>query len=238
MITQAIEKVIDLSKPTELNFDGRNYTSKQIYPVKDPEPADLTIHTLTGLVDYITANPDGLKIEDLTIHILSFSDVRLHGPLFGGFEQRKEYVSAQLIMDDFPWGRYLSIEEFNIKLQAMFIKDETVSRILSIVGNIKDEKVMTVGDDGITQQVTARAGIARVENINLPNPVTLTPYRTFLEAEQPVSQFVFRMKSGRDGDLPTAALFEADGGRWKLQAIQNIKEWLSQKVPTEIRIIA
>ncbi|WP_419663180.1 hypothetical protein Dvar_36030 [Desulfosarcina variabilis str. Montpellier] len=239
MITQAMEKVIDLSRPVELNFDGRDYTSKQIYSVKDPEPGELTVHTLSGLTDYIMTNPDGLKVEDLTIHILNFDDVRLYSPLFGGFEQRKEYIRARLIMDDFPWGQYMSIESFNIKLQSMFIKDETVERILSIVGNIKDEKVVTVGDDGITQQVTAKAGIARVENINLPNPVTLTPYRTFLEAEQPASRFVFRMRSGNgDGELPTAALFEADGGRWKLQAIQNVKEWLHESVPAEIRIIA
>ena len=41
MITQAIEKVIDLSRPVELNFDDRDYTSKQIYPVKAPEPGAL-----------------------------------------------------------------------------------------------------------------------------------------------------------------------------------------------------
>lgn len=38
------------------------------------------------------------------------------------------------------------------------------------------------------------------------------------------------MKSG-----PTCALFEADGGAWKLQAIQNIKDYLVAALEEEIK---
>ena len=58
----------------------------------------------------------------------------------------------------------------------------------------------------------------------VPNPVTLRPYRTFTEVTQPESEFVFRMKD--DSMSVYCALFEADGGAWKREAMKNIKEHL------------
>jgi hypothetical protein len=63
-----------------------------------------------------------------------------------------------------------------------------------------------------------------LNEIPIPNPVKLSPFRTFIEVEQPESLFVLR---GRKG--PQWALFEADGGLWKIKAIQNIKNWLEKK---------
>jgi len=67
--------------------------------------------------------------------------------------------------------------------------------------------------------------------------VVLRPYRTFLEIEQPASAFVFRLRRGREGELPTCALFEADGGRWKLEAIERIRDYLKEQL-SEIAVIA
>lgn len=71
----------------------------------------------------------------------------------------------------------------------------------------------------------------------MPNPVYLAPYRTFREVTQPLSPFVLRMKQGREGGLPTVALFEADGGKWKLDAIAFIRDFLREKIET-VPIIA
>ena len=68
----------------------------------------------------------------------------------------------------------------------------------------------------------------------MPNPAVLKPYRTFVEVEQPESKFVFRMQTG-----PEMALFEADGGAWRIQAMKNIKEYLEKELKAfEISIIA
>lgn len=98
------------------------------------------------------------------------------------------------------------------------------AKLLALVGNVKDSSVRTVGDDGITQTTTVKTGVATVADVMVPNPVTLSPYRTFAEVEQPASNFVFRMRSGNDE--PAAALFEADGGAWRIEAIANIRQWL------------
>ena len=59
----------------------------------------------------------------------------------------------------------------------------------------------------------------------VPNPVSLIPYRTFLEVPQPASDFVFRISEGRGG-APAFKLVAADGGLWKSQAVDNVKNYL------------
>lgn len=46
-------------------------------------------------------------------------------------------------------------------------------------------------------------------------------YRTFLEVEQPESQFLLRLNE--KGEV---GLFEADGGMWKLAAKKNVSTYL------------
>ncbi|HFK2719142.1 TPA: hypothetical protein ACG1DY_004991, partial [Escherichia coli] len=122
-------------------------------------------------------------------------------------------------------------ETFNIKLQSGFVKNEDRDIVLKVVGNIKEEDVKTYGDDGISQSVTAKVGVATLGQVEVPNPVALAPYRTFVEVDQPTSNFVFRMKSG-----PSSALFEADGGAWKLEAMKNIKTYLEEELAEELEV--
>ena len=94
-------------------------------------------------------------------------------------------------------------------------------------------------DNGVSQQtVTTAGGVVLVGTAPVPNPVTLAPYRTFREIEQPESLFVLRMRTGKDGEKPTAALFEADGGSWKLEAIKRIAAYLREQVGTSPAVIA
>ncbi|MGV8103295.1 hypothetical protein ACE15I_33430, partial [Bacillus thuringiensis] len=79
------------------------------------------------------------------------------------------------------------------------------------------------------QAVTVKTGVASRGNAKVPNPVQLSPYRTFVEVEQPESKFVFRMREGA-----RCGLFEADGGAWKLEAMNNIKEYLKEALAQEI----
>ena len=104
--------------------------------------------------------------------------------------------------------------------------------------NVTHQAEVKVNDDGFTQNITAKAGIARIAQVDLPNPVTLQPYRTFIEVEQPESQFVLRVKADpNDTTEPIrCALFPADGNRWKAEASQNIKEYLETE--TDIAIIS
>ena len=52
-------------------------------------------------------------------------------------------------------------------------------------------------------------------------------YCTFLEVEQPASDFIFRISEGRGG-APVFKLVAADGGLWKSQAVENVKKYLTE----------
>lgn len=238
---QAIKdsQVTHLIKVGEVEF-----TSRPVFdPPKDPVPATLKLNTLTGLVDYVNKGADGVQSDGrgLMVHVVNERQVDVVSGLFGRSEQRVTFASATadavLSKSDFRFGEFYDCESFVIKLLSLFEDFDGRASVLKIVGNIKEENVRQTGDDGVTQTVTARSGIARVEEVSVPNPVYLAPFRTFREITQPLSPFVLRMKQGREGGLPTVALFEADGGKWKLDAIAFIHDFLNGKIET-VPIIA
>ncbi len=239
MIREAIDRILGLAAIQYLEIGGRGYTDKGIVPVKEPLPAALKIDTLTGLMDYLKANRDGLDLKKKLIHVNDHANVSLISALMGDFEQRAIYLqSSNNGVANGIFDRFIDTETFIIFMQTRFVQDDETARVLSVVGNIKDEMVKNTADDGVTQNVTVKAGITRVGEVPVPNPVILRPFRTFPEIEQPASKFVLRMKSGTP---PSCALFEADGGAWKLTAIHNIREWVSEEIKKaniEIPIIA
>jgi hypothetical protein len=93
-------------------------------------------------------------------------------------------------------------------------------------------------DDGITQKVSIKRGLsgALKDQVSLKPVVKLSPYRTFREVEQPESEFLLRVRLDSN-DVPTVALFEADGGAWINQATENIVQYIQSIVPT-IPVIA
>jgi hypothetical protein len=130
----------------------------------------------------------------------------------------------------FEFDHFYALEDVIISLQTVFGDTKERADLLQLLGTIKDENVRTATDDGITQSVTVKAGIQIVEGKEAPNRVELVPFRTFREIDQPASPFVLRLRQGREGGLPTAALFEADGGQWSLTAIASIKAFLEEAI--------
>jgi len=237
IIVNAINKLLELANPISLDLGGRQYTSKGIVPVKEPVPATLTIHTLSGFADYITKNIDVLKDTPMFVHVESPVSVSLKGNFVkNSFCERPEFLTANFEPPNIQSGQYVSVESFIIGLQAFFVQTEINSTLLRVVGNLKGEQVQQFSDDGQTQAVTAKAGLASVATVPVPNPVILKPFRTFPEIEQPESLFVFRMKQ-QQGQAPSCGLWEADNKQWKITAVKGIAAWLQDKLP-EIPIIA
>jgi hypothetical protein len=186
---------------------------------------------LQGIDDYIKAHSS----PEYIIHVESSKEVSLISKPFGPFSQRETFVKSFFSGAVFPFACYMPIEDFIIELQSKFVPDETIKKLLEIVSNIQFKASEQFTDSGHTQSVTAKAGIAKIETVDLPNPVTLRPFRTFSEVEQPASSFVFRMKfEGK----PQAGLWTAGGTAWELEAIANIHSWLIGVTKGQIPIIA
>lgn len=226
--SDAVRAIQDSILTSALAVGADEFTNRQVFlPPKEYLPASLQINTLSGVVEYVKNGTDKEFVSDgWMIHVVDPATVTVVSGLFGRAEQRREYLraSAQAVLSgvDFVYGNFYDAESFNIKLQSLFVDNNDKDQVLRLVGNIKQENVRQTGDDGVTQSVTARSGIVRVEEVPVPNPVDLMPFRTFREVSQPLSNFILRLRQGRDGTMPTCALFEADGGAWKLKAIQSI----------------
>lgn len=138
-------------------------------------------------------------------------------------------VLATAEVPRFNYGDFYDAESFNIALQSKFLDTEDKATILQVVGNLKEDAVRTMTDDGVSQVTAVRTGVATVADVKVPNPVTLRPFRTFIEVDQPESRFIFRMREGG-----RCAIFEADGGAWKLAAKKNIYNYLKEQLDKEV----
>jgi len=188
-----------------------------------PMANHICMSTLTSLVDYIKGNIDTMA-ERMIVQVISPEEVVLLSRL--NEDRKREYlvkVSAQV--PSFRYGNFIDHEEFVINVQSKFLSDPETDKdlILKFAGTVEQGSVAEYGDTGVSQKATVKTGIASKSDAVVPNPVKLRPYRTFMEVEQPASEFIFRMK---DNNGITCALFEADGGAWKNAAMQNIKNYL------------
>ncbi|WP_234931905.1 hypothetical protein [Bacillus thuringiensis] len=204
----------------------QTYATQRLHLVQEPTPAEVVVRSLSGLVSYVKSEFD--TAEPLMIHIENPTTVSVFTAV-NGDKRRSTYIQAQASTPRFNFGSFYDREEFNIALQSGFVENEHCTIVLQVVGNITEEAVKDYGDDGTSQVVTAKVGVASRGTVKVPNPVELSPYRTFVEVEQPESKFVFRMREGAH-----CGLFEADGVAWKLEAMNNIKEYLNKELAQEI----
>lgn len=226
MIKEFLEYVIGLANTRVIDDGDRKFSTQKLYPIDQPTADPIGVRSLTGLVDYLKGIFDG--DVSLLVHIVNPRKVVAFGR-FNRDTKRDFYIQASAQLPSFPFERFLSTEEAIIKLQSGFVKNEDRDILLQVIGNVKEEAVQTYGDDGVSQTVTAKAGVATVAQVLVPNPVKLAPYRTFIEIEQPESNFIFRMQNG-----PKCALFEADGGAWENEAMRRVKEYLAATLQSEI----
>lgn len=234
MLKELYKAIRGDAAPTIIEVNGRQYSDSELWSVRTPTPDTIEVKTLTALVDYLKNNVDGLALDKLLCHVESPHAVSVQSALLGDFDDRKIYIRAELDQIKLPFNSWTDAEAFNIALQACFVDPDDALQttdkglVLKYVSNIKTTAEAGISDDGVSQAVTIKKGIASVENFVLPNPVTLRPFRTFTEVEQPASRFVFRV---RHEDEMEFMLVEADGGAWRGEAMKNVKAFMEKEVP-------
>lgn len=228
MIKEAIQYIVGLSEPAIHTIDAQTYSDKPLIRINhNPKAKAIDMNTLTSLVDYIKAEIDTMP-EKMIVQVEGPLRVRLLSMLDDD-RTREELVCVTGQVPDFSYGQYMDHESFLIALQAKFLPNSSRDLLLKFAGTVKSGSVAEYGDDGVSQKATVKKGIAGLEDALVPNPVTLCPYRTFLEVEQPESAFVFRMKDDDRGGV-RCAIFEADGGAWKNAAMKSVSEYLKHEL--------
>lgn len=230
MLKEFVEKILDLGKPESVVVGGLSYSARPLHCVAPLCPyATMKLHTLSGLVDAISEQLDRILVGDWVLVVESYRQVQLVARVTDLHGRRAELVTVDLADGEpFRFNQFIPREEFVIGLQSRFVQDETTADLLRLVSSLEASVVALAEDDGISQRTTVKQGVALKEQVTVKGRRTLRPYRTFREIDQPASEFVFRLRSVH-GEVPQCALFEADGGSWKLDAVLGIKAWLDEK---------
>jgi hypothetical protein len=245
MLAEFVTKILSLGCPNFSTHEDLQYTDKPLHLIIPPQALPVKVSTLQGLVDLWAGElDDAKKSGDLLVHITGPQNVDLISRDTDDHERRRTWVKCEypISIKHFPFGQWLNPEAFIIGCQCGFqrVKIEKsdgsmapdLDYILKVASAISAEEIETSDDDGISQKVGMRRGIVLKGQETIKPIVNLAPYRTFAEIDQIVSAFVFRARKTSGGI--ELALLEADGGRWQLDAVAAIADWLKPafgKVP-------
>lgn len=90
------------------------------------------------------------------------------------------------------------------------------------------KELFQVEDDGISQVATGRAGVTLKSKIEIKNPITLLPYRSFPDIDPEPEKLIFRVH--KDGRFAELALYESSSGIKELKIMESIKNHLTSKL--------
>jgi hypothetical protein len=229
-LKDAINRIVELATPyTITTDDGRRYCSATLREVK-PEvelPARYSVDTLEALVKLIRT--EGIDHSPrLYVRVDSARRVMVDTTY-----THKEYAEFSRLplyeaVSDVPSisvNQEMSQEQAVVELQSLYAVTSDRDYLLDLLNRIDVNQGVSSVDNGVMQEVSVRTGAVLKEKMSVRPIVRLQPYRTFLEVSQPVSDFLLRVsKSGYP------ALFEADGGAWKLEAKRNIAAYLAEQL--------
>ncbi len=213
-LADAINTLAELGKkaaePEKVDINGRRFmvtggSCTEIEPLELPKPEKVNTRSLNALVVLIKSEVDS-QTENPPLYVSCNT--------YGGVEvfttpnteddlhrwQPYHATASDLppLVEDVRW----SFDEAMIKLRSMFQRapegeKNDVDYILDLLSHMSFDQSVKSDDNGITQTVQVRKGVSFVENKAVRPIVTLAPYRTFQEVEQPESEFVFRVYDDR-----------------------------------------
>lgn len=234
MLKEFIQHIQQTTQPQITTIGNSTFTVNsdgsvgEIRPIID-HPDTLNLHSLDALVKMVRTEATDTAAA-LYITIPNHLTVRCFGqPQPDARFFRQVYYEAEAT--DVPgWGEkvQLGFEEAQIALRTRFQETQDTIYAMKLLSDICCGAKVVYNDNGIATTVTTQKGVALQSNEQVRPIITLKPYRTFQEVEQPESIFLIRVNERG------ISFTEADGGMWKLQARETVKAFLENALEAEI----
>lgn len=205
-----------------------NRNTGRIDTISRPKVETIRISTLTGIVDFLSNNIDTLDLTNFFILITSDQEVALLSRLTEGYLNRNLFLNSCNQMVRIPYENKYTYFEFASMLYEYFVHTPELKELIAKLNGIKAIKDTQFTNNGIEVTVQRKVGITLIGSEIFDPVVSLRPYRTFREVEQPESKFLIEITEHED--IPYFSIKPVDGGLWKNVAINNIKEWLETKL--------
>lgn len=237
MLKEAIEKIEAMTRPVIHQEDGHTYAvynNGDIFEVQPDVDCVITLNltSLDALVKMIKHDAIPRELAELPLYITIPSPMQVlcfTGPNNQAHEVRLTLYSADAT--DVPgWDSMVQMgfEEAMIALRTRFQESADSEYALKLLSDITTGSKVTYNDNGVATSIVTQSGIALQSNQNIRPIISLRPYRTFQEVEQPASQFLIRVSERG------IKFVEADGGMWKLDARKTIKAYLEDALADEL----
>ena len=199
MLAKLIDKIVTLKETKTFEINGQTYADAPLTRICKLIRTELAKTDTVVMVQAKSHN----TVEVMTTYLPDFSRNILY----------RAEADAPGLRTGFR-GREAAL----IELRSLFIPNEGTAYLLDLT----DENKVSTNDNGVTQTVEARQGVALNAMVEVKPRVMLRPFRTFLEVEQPESEFLLRVDADEG-----IGFFEADGGIWKLEAKRNIADYFN-----------
>lgn len=225
MLKSFVEKLTELATPKTYETEGAVYASRELFFIDEKKRRPRCID-VTGLdsICKLVRNEAGHIGRQIFVRVSDYREVSVFTTLDSDEERFYLYKCAA----DTPsvtMGRFLPYENAVIEIRSLYIPNSDTDYLLKLLSSVSSESKVTSTDNGVTQKVEARAGIALNTLVDVKPRVTLKPFRTFIEVEQPESEFLLRVS-----DRGEIGLFPADGGVWKLEATRNVAGYFEKEL--------
>jgi len=219
-----IDKIVEIYDERReietIKIDGHTYTTESLRRVEAPRyrPGCTDVFGLDSICKLIRSEFEEIGTARLYVRVKAHNEVDVFTP-FDDHMERDALYRARADVPGFSEG-FRDPEKVAIELRSLFLPGEGVNYLLGLLSRMTKEDSATTEDNGVTQSITVKAGVSLKGKEQIEPRVSLTPFRTFLEIEQPASEYILRVND--DGAV---GLFEADGGIWKLESKKHIADY-------------
>lgn len=221
MLKEFAQYINSLKDNKTYDIHGQVYSDHELVRIKPyiPHPSEISVTGLDSICKLVRNELEKLNNLPLFIRVDGPRKVRVFSTFCQDYSRDVLY-EATCDVPDFRDG-FREYEKAIIELRSKFSPGEGVDYLLDLLSKISKESGVTTKDNGVSQQVEAKSGIALKAMVSIKPRISLRPYRTFLEVEQPESEFILRLD-----DEGNVGLFEADGGMWKMDAKSKVAGYL------------
>ena len=230
MLKEFAQYLVSLKDNKTYNINGDTYSDHDLVRIKPhiDRPANLSVSGLDSIVKLVRNELD--MFENLPVFI-RVDDARTVSVFttYDDVMRRDGLYTAKCDVPGFRDG-FREYEKAIIELRSKFSPGPGVDYLLDLLSRMSKDSGVTTRDNGVSQEVEARQGVSLKAMVTVKPRVALRPFRTFLEVEQPESEFLLRLDD--DGNV---GLFEADGGMWQQAAKANILAYFEDKLAEEVK---
>lgn len=225
MLKSFVEKLTELATPKTYETEESVYASKDLVHVeyKKRRPRCIDVTGLDSICKLVRNEASHIG-RQIFVRVADYRDVAVFTTLDDD-EERFHLYKCAADTPSVTMGRYMSHENAIIEIRSLYIPTPDTDYLLKLLASVSTESKVTSNDNGVTQKVEAKAGIALNTLVEVKPRVVLKPFRTFIEVDQPESEFLLRIS-----DKGEIGLFPADGGVWKLEATRNVAGYFEKQL--------